>query len=442
MQFKKVFFLNFLLVFANLCMAQSSISLVEKLASKCSKGQIKSCEKLYEIAIHDKSEDIRIAAIRNIDDQQTLLIISEKDLNNSVRIAAINRLTSQEDIFEIIIKNKDERVFNASIDKIIDEDLLYRLALRLEKYNFQETAINKISNQQVLEKIVRNIDHVDLKCAALELINNQDILTDLANNYQNKYVRNRAIPKLTNQHVLMDIAKNENDHSSRYEAVNKITDQDFLAKIAENDYHVHGFAIDNITDQKLLLNLTKNETFAVRNRALDRITNEGILLDIAKKGKFPYVRYQALNRINEDRYYNDICDLVNYFKQSNHNVAAIGALKLIAQDSTLKKHFKDLEINFEIDYTSQFYIVGSWISIYYKIDLKSSNYSKTFEYEGKKGGERESISDINTIHVGFIDIDEICKDLLLSLKKEELDKIAKKTDVYFLRKNANNLLYH
>lgn len=193
--------------------------------------------------------------------------------------------------------------------------------------------------------------------------------------------------------------------------------------------------------EKLKFIANNDRVDKVRVAAVEKITDQNILFDIVKSGKYFITRLWALNSLSEHEYYNQIIDIINQKKETNHNLAAIGALKIIPQDKILKNNYEVLTTHLKIDQWSQEYF-GMFIRrrMVYDIEIKTNKITKSFRFEGKKGREKELLSDIDRLHDGYINITEICEFLLSPLNKDDLLKISKESDVVYLRETATKML--
>ena len=94
----------------------------------------------------------------------------------------------------------------------------------------------------------------------------------------------------------------------------------------------------------------------------------------------------------------------------------------------------------EVNSETQAYRAGTWRRLLYTIELKTNKFTRTFNMKGRKGGTYETYSNVQKIHLGFIDINKICEILMLPLSKDDLLKISNESDVVFLRQTAKRML--
>ncbi|MEE9190293.1 MAG: HEAT repeat domain-containing protein [Candidatus Neomarinimicrobiota bacterium] len=339
MKNKSILIMIIMTCWFSVAQSQASYARVNKLAKKCARGKIASCNKLNQIAKNDRHEGIRIAAVKNL------------------------------------------------------------------------------INQSVLEDIFRNDTEYNVKEAALEAITDQNILLNIAKTGNMKH-RRIAVDGLSNQQDIVDVAMNDNEWWVREAAVRKITDQNILVDFAHKD-----------------------DNYSVRFAALNGIANQEKILNIIINGEYLDIKLSALNILNEDDYYKNIVEIIDQNINSNHNLSAIGALKIIPKDKTLLLYYDNLEVILNIkDWTKQYANRKTWRRLIYNIDVKTDTLTKSFIYRGSLGGTIVNSYQLSKTHLGRININEICEFLLSSISKEDLSEISKESDIYYLRETANRML--
>ncbi len=389
----KYFLIIILVIYSlNMALAQSNSAEVDKLALECSKGLVQSCEKLNHIAKNDKDQGIRLTAVKRITDQNTLADIAKIDKNKAIRKTAIGKITDQSIIADLL-KYDDN------------------------SHRFRDVTFNSITDQNILADVAKNALYNTTRKNAVEKITDQNILSNIANDDKHWSVRKAAVETITDQNILVDIAKNNTEGYCRKAAVEKIADQNILAVIAKND-----------TD------------WSVRITTVKKITDQKLLFDIAKNAKYLEPRFFALNGLNGQEFYKQIIEIINQNNKTKHNLAAIGALKIIPKDKILNNNYEVLEIFVKIYDFTQPYTTGTWKKLKYIIEIKTNKFNKSFNFVGRKGSTIESQSELQKIHFGHININEICEFLLSPLGKDDLLKIADESDVVYLRETAAKML--
>lgn len=275
-------------------------------------------------------------------------------------------------------------------------------------------------------------------------------LKNIALNDTDMYVREAAVNKITDQNHLIYIAKNTSHSSTILDAVRKITDQNVLADVAKSHtpIWVREGAIERMTDQSVLADIAKNdESKFIRGAAILQITDQNILTYFAKNSKDLKLKLIALNRLDEDECYKQIIEIIDqnikYKDDQNRdedNLVAIGTLKIIPKDKILKNYYEILEIFIKMDENNSAYSGRWWRRLDFSIEVNTNNFKKSFFYMGRIGGEWEMVSFFGVLHMGHININEICEFLLSPLSKDDLRKISNESDVYYLRETAKQIL--
>ncbi len=267
---KKYFLIIILAIYSfNIVLPQSSEKKVNKLAKKCSKGHIKSCEKLKQIAISDDASRVRKAAIENLTDQSVLTEIAKNDARRAVRIAAINKITDQKVLFDIAKNESNSDVRKIAINKITDQNLLFDIVKNDTRYGVRGEANKRID---------------DLTVKIIEKTIDQDVLANFAKNNTSQTVRIAAINKITDQNILADIAKNVEYYLDQITVVEKITDIKVLADIAKNN-----------TDPNIQ-RAARKRRIALNTATIEKITDQSILAEIAKNDDYKSARHTATKK--------------------------------------------------------------------------------------------------------------------------------------------------
>jgi len=384
MNYKYILTLIFIVYSNNIVLAQKTPKKINKLDKKCLAGDTISCEKLIDIAKNHKSFTYRYHAIDKLTDKNVLVDIAKNDRDSNIRRAAVWKISDQNILADIYKNDRDNDV--------------------------RRVAVNQISDQNILADIYKNDRDRGNRNTALKNISDNNILADIVNNEINNNVRLTAIKKISDQNILLNIAENHKEYCIRMAAINILTDENVLSGIIERD-----------TSQKYMLTTVKE------------IQDQNILLDIAKNGKHIESRLFALNSLNGEEYYEQIVAIINENKDIFHNLAVIGALKIIPYDKTLSKYFSRLYFSTEFENLVQIENINDWKNIKFKTFL-----SKTYI-----AGKRQIITFNELVYSEVININEICEDFLSLIHRdyrEALIEISNESDVYYLREAAKSML--
>lgn len=281
----------------------------------------------------NKNPSIRIQGIAELNPlnpahQKKLAKIAKIDKVNDVRMAAIVRITDQNILADIAKNEKAFTVRCIAVEKIIDQNVLAHFAKNDEWVKIRYTAIEKITDHNILADVAKNAKDSTISCEVIKKLTDQNLLADIAKNATDNIGRLTAIAKLTDQKILADIAKNYIDRVILMALVEKITDQNILSDIANNaskkyygwatvnhvtDKNIYAEGIKNvqdivakITDQNILIDISKNNEGIAAYAATKKLTNQGVIVDIAKNNKDRYVRCTAIEMVTDQNVLTDI----------------------------------------------------------------------------------------------------------------------------------------
>ncbi len=187
-------------------------------------------------------------------------------------------------------------------------------------------------------------------------------------------VLDAAFNNINNQNVIADFARKGTDWRIRRAAIKKVVDEGELVALLRNEESsiVKVAALNNITTQSLLADIAKfDKDYSVRRTAFKKINDQVIIKDITSNGRYPDILLFAVNQLDASVNYHHLINMVNNKKNTEQNVAAIGALKTIPMDKNLLEYYGKLEIIVNIDDRRQHYIPGGdWIRFVYTINIK------------------------------------------------------------------------
>ena len=190
-----------------------------------------------------KTQKKRIEGIKELDDQEILLNIAKKDKIKNVRKEAVKKITNQTELYNIANNDKEDIIREEAFEHITDENLLMELANHSVKFDI--AASRKLTDQ-------------------LEEKNKEDSLIKIVQNKENIfYLREYAAEKITNQEVLLNIVKNDSDTKVRKNALNNITNQKLLIELlSDAEFDLEKETLEKITDQDVLIEIVLNDKFA------------------------------------------------------------------------------------------------------------------------------------------------------------------------------------
>jgi len=138
-------------------------------------------------------------------------------------------------------------------------------------------------------------------------LTDQRILANFAKNaYSSNFISGAALEKITDQALLLDISKFARSDDVRSQAAGKLTDKTITQKLSveivknSNEHWARRKAVINIADQSTLEDIAINdEDIYVRIEAAIKLPNQTILADIAKNNDDINVRRNATKKLTD-----------------------------------------------------------------------------------------------------------------------------------------------
>jgi hypothetical protein len=158
-------------------LSAASVQQVLILSEQCASGKQNACLELTRVALKDKQNAVRLAAVGRLDDQGALMRVAlESDFSN-VRKAAVERLTDLGLVFRLALDAKDEDARIAAVGKLAkDEAMLMRVALEGNYADAGVAAVSRLKDQKLLAHVM-----VDAKDKGVRDSAGGRLATDLIN---------------------------------------------------------------------------------------------------------------------------------------------------------------------------------------------------------------------------------------------------------------------
>jgi hypothetical protein len=150
---------------------------------------------LAKLAKSAKCVDIRLQAVKKINDQYVLADIARNDKDYKdydVRISATRRMNDQILLAEIARNNEEGLIRLAAVQALKDHIALAQVAKNDESMVIRMEAVKKIKDQTVLADIARADNHKDVRKAAVEKLKDQELLVQIARDDEDEDVRDAA----------------------------------------------------------------------------------------------------------------------------------------------------------------------------------------------------------------------------------------------------------
>jgi hypothetical protein len=207
----------------------------------------------------NSDSQVRLTAVENmsVDDLETLLEIIRKDSDQHVRIAALKKVNDRESIELLLREDLPEEIIRFA--KVRLEEICTDLIISGIEGNNADDLFALISNQNLLTTIAARADAVTLRCQAVEAIDDPLLLCELLKQPVGKKPALLAVEKINDPHILAEVAKHASNKSARSLAAQKINadtvvseeDQDSVSGGASVEEEQYEQAALDLEEQKL-----------------------------------------------------------------------------------------------------------------------------------------------------------------------------------------------
>ena len=262
---------------------------------------------LFKIAKHDKEKDVRAAAVKKIQDQKFLAQILDIEKEETVQRAAITNLLGQSVLLNIFKKSNESDFRRLILTEVTNPKEFEFLFKEISSPYERKEVIEHIKNQDILNYIALNSDRYEFRLIAYKKLNILDTpkaWADIAKNAKDEIVRLLVIEKLTDQKIIFEIVKSDDKTPNRLAALAKLTDQNYIYHVAmyDKEIDVGVAAIQRLTDKKLLEQVfLKSEKWRFREEAIKKIEDQAILIDAVLNDDSYYVRQEAIKWITDQK---------------------------------------------------------------------------------------------------------------------------------------------
>lgn len=211
----------------------------------------------------NKNPEVRLEAIKELNDQNILVELAKNDSDSNVRSAAVKKISDESVLIDIAKNDSDSDVRNEAIKKITDESAVVDIIKNESSRMVCESGFEKINKEEYLSDIAKNAFNWSIRCRAIELIDDETTLKYIAKNDSEERVRRDAIKKINNKGFLNKIVDTGSDNE-KLSALSKLADMDEI----ENNIFV-------------LFNLCDSASIQVKNEAnsiVKKINTDKIVL--------------------------------------------------------------------------------------------------------------------------------------------------------------------
>ncbi|MBR6024471.1 MAG: hypothetical protein IK044_05940 [Methanobrevibacter sp.] len=287
-------------------------------------GRLTNEEILRDIAINDENTYVRVQAISNpnLNDEKLFGNFALNDVSENIKIACVKRIENEEILYKIAVRNTFGHVSSLACKKIHSDELLLKVSEESQWYGARTLAVSKIKSEQILLDLLKNGQFIDEAVNAIEdestlkqvfgkgfpnesklyamyKLNSPCPLTqeELFELIVNGSVKTRRIAatKFYTSQILLDFWDENPSDLVRRRIIFSLTNDNLLNKIVskEEDKELITFAIAQIDDERILRRSIYNS---------DNPLVKEVVLEIKTYGKdcnMPYSIPGALNKAHK-----------------------------------------------------------------------------------------------------------------------------------------------
>ena len=229
-------------------------------------------------------EDIDLASILKIEDENVLYSIVNHAPSSSIRRYAFDKITDANILTKLACNNRE--FANRALNKIDDNRLLLNIALYCNDPTAQRKAVKKIDDEELLLEAVQANPYNDISQYVVDHITDESCLEIIAFNNSNPFNRKAAVNKIQSQEVLIRLGEVECEEIVCTAIVRKCRDRELLEYMGLSNpcKTVRRYIGSLVDDDELLYKLTLKECeFDNRREMISRIGDEKSIVSLLKR---------------------------------------------------------------------------------------------------------------------------------------------------------------
>lgn len=234
--------------------------------------------------------EVRLAAVRDLDNQDILGEIAEKDPVFRVRLAAVGKVIGNDVLAAIAEKDSNIQVRLAAIARIKDQTRLCNLANQVAEERVRLAAVEAIADDGALEYVAINNDSDSVRLAAVRRIKKEEHLLAVAAKSPGLSSRLEAIHRISSPAILSRVAVKSGNAELRIAAAGRLGET--LADPDEAMTKAMAFPFASLKD------LEKPDVLTHAFAAMLKISNKAVLSFIARSTAHGLLRAEAMQRIS------------------------------------------------------------------------------------------------------------------------------------------------
>lgn len=272
-------------------------------------NSISQQQQLEEIALHAPLEDVRLAAVSKLTDQNALFAVVTGDSSEKIRSLAVAKIHSQELLGRIAGSDDGKLPRLAALDRITDQRLLERFALeegREKSYNtnrmIQCAAIRKLQSPELSGKVFLTCTDAFVRLAAMEFITDQTLLNNAADGEEPMEIRIKAAELLGRKELVLALtikrtaerlkkAPNTRRYANYKAEIKTISEPSLLVDLCENAecFDIRQAALEhlltlNLAEQELIGIITESKIYSGdKEEILKQVTSDQGILSLLER---------------------------------------------------------------------------------------------------------------------------------------------------------------
>ncbi|MHC4665852.1 MAG: hypothetical protein ACYS9T_07850 [Planctomycetota bacterium] len=257
---------------------------------------------LAKLAIQDRDEGVRKAAVARLSDQKTLARVVINAWHEDVQKVALDKLSDQACLTKVALEATPDEVCKAAVRKLSDQESLTKVALEARSNEVREAAINDLTDQAVLYRVACTEKELAIRTLAVSRMTDQPLLIKLASEQPAAAIRLAAVSQVTDDDFLLQRSREDISNAVQMAAVQAIKTESYLARVAiENDKQAQReAALRRVSDPALRRQIDIAEQQRMTELAeIEGQTHEEALAHSALQGKFDVIRLAAARRLQQ-----------------------------------------------------------------------------------------------------------------------------------------------
>ena len=272
-------------------------------------NSISQQQQLEEIALHAPLEDVRLASVSKLTDQNALFAVVTGDSSEKIRGFAVTKIHSQELLGKIVGSGDEKLPRLAALDRITDRRLLEQFALgesREKTYNknrmIQCAAIRKLQSPELSGKIFLTCTDTFVRLAAMEFITDQTLLNNAADGEEPMEIRIKAAELLGRKELVLALTikrtaerlkkePNTRGYANYKAEIKTISEPSLLVDLCENAecYNIRQAALEhlltlNLAEQELIGIITESKIYSGdKEEILKQVTSDQGILSLLER---------------------------------------------------------------------------------------------------------------------------------------------------------------